>query len=77
MSWINKRLGPAAKTLSSHAEIDAFVEGNKVSVIGFFHSSQDDGFLAFEAAATSFDDVAFAFIVDAEAGAGLIRIITC
>jgi hypothetical protein len=69
--WINKRLGPASKTLSQHSEIDIFVNDNKVSVIGFFHTDKDDGFMAFEAAASSFDDVSFAHIVDAAAGLGL------
>ena len=71
VAWINKRLGPASKTLSEQSEIDAFVNDNKVAVVGFFHTDKDDGFMAFEAAASSFDDVAFAHSVDAAAGLGM------
>ena len=60
VSWIQKKSGPDAVTLTSKLEAEAFIADNRVAVIGFFKSldgQQDEAFLE---AAGSVEDVVFA-----------------
>ena len=43
VSWLEKKTGPAAKTLATVDEAKAFVADNDIAVIGFFDSVDSDG----------------------------------
>jgi protein disulfide-isomerase A1 len=66
VSWINKRLGPAAKKIQA-SEVASFGDASNVAVVGFFASETDAAFKAYETVATSLDEVPFAVCFDAEA----------
>jgi hypothetical protein len=77
LEWIEKHIGPATKELSSAADVDAFFEENELSVVGFFAKTTGDDFKQFEAVATSFDDIPFAYIADTSVGKGVfVRSVT-
>merc|ERR1712117_944256 len=60
VSWLEKKTGPAAKTLATVDEAKAFVADNDIAIIGFFDSVESDGAKAFLAAAGNMDDFPFA-----------------
>merc|ERR1712223_964825 len=60
VSWLEKKTGPAAKTLATVDEAKAFVADNDIAIIGFFDSVDSDGAKAFLAAAGNMDDFPFA-----------------
>merc|ERR1712183_1091143 len=66
VSWVEKKSGPAAKELSSKEEANAFVEANKVVVIGFFKDLEAEEATAFSAAADLNDKVKFGITVQEE-----------
>ena len=43
VSWLEKKTGPAAKTLATVDEAKAFVADNDIAVVGFFDSVDSDG----------------------------------
>ena len=43
VSWLEKKTGPAAKTLATVDEAKAFVADNDIAIIGFFDSVDSDG----------------------------------
>merc|ERR1719454_673045 len=47
VSWLEKKTGPAAKTLATVDEAKAFVADNDIAIIGFFDSVDSDGAKAF------------------------------
>merc|ERR1712183_586187 len=51
VSWVEKKSGPAAKDISSKEEANAFVEANKVVVLGFFKDLEAEEATAFSTAA--------------------------
>jgi len=65
VSWLEKKTGPAAKTLATVDEAKAFVADNDIAIIGFFDSVDSDGAKAFLAAAGSMDDFPFAITSEA------------
>jgi len=65
VSWLEKKTGPAAKTLASLEEAKAFVAETDVAVIGFFSDPESDEAKAFMAAASNLDDFPFAITSDA------------
>ncbi len=73
MSWIRKRLGPAAKALAA-SEIASFADSSAVAVVGFFPSNTDATFKIFESIASGLDEVPFGVSFDAEAAKGEILI---
>ena len=61
VSWVNKKAGPAAKTITSAAELEVLKEGNDVSVLGVFGSEDSVNARSFLAlAADSESTVPFA-----------------
>ena len=77
MSWLTKRLGPPAKEVQTAEELAAFIEGNKIAVIGFFESSLDADFKAYEAVALAVEGVAFAYSTVSALAAGGCASATC
>jgi len=65
VSWLEKKTGPAAKTLATVDEAKAFVADNDIAIIGFFDSVDSDGAKAFLAAAGNMDDFPFAITSEA------------
>ena len=43
VSWLEKKTGPAAKTLATVDEAKAFVADNDIAVVGCFDSGDSDG----------------------------------
>jgi len=66
VSWVEKKSGPAAKDLSSKEEANAFVEANKVVVIGFFKDLEAEEATAFSTAADLNDKVKFGITAQEE-----------
>merc|ERR1711994_303546 len=64
VSWVEKKTGPPAKTLSGAEDAKAFVEGKTVAVIGCFADETTDGAKAFLGAASSMDDIPFGITGD-------------
>jgi len=65
VSWLEKKTGPAAKTLATVDEAKAFVADNDIAVIGFFDSVDSDGAKVFLAAAGNMDDFPFGIATEA------------
>merc|ERR1712096_592402 len=66
VSWVEKKSGPAAKDLSSKEEANAFLEANKVVVIGFFKDLEAEEAIAFSTAADLNDKVKFGITAQEE-----------
>jgi len=64
VSWLEKKTGPAAKTLASLEDAMAYVAGKPVAIIGFFKDETTDAAKAFLSAAGSMDDFEFAIAGD-------------
>jgi len=60
VSWVEKKTGPAAKTLETVEAVAEFVEGLEIAVVGFFPDETTDAAKAFLAAAGQLDDYQFA-----------------
>ena len=60
VTWLEKKTGPAAKTLDSVEAAKAFVEENAIAIIGFFKDGSSEAAKAFLATADSMDDYPFA-----------------
>uniref|UniRef100_A0A8B9IN63 Protein disulfide-isomerase n=1 Tax=Anser cygnoides TaxID=8845 RepID=A0A8B9IN63_ANSCY len=59
VSWLKKRTGPAATTLTDVAAAEALVDSNEVAVIGFFKDLTSEAAKEFLLAAESVDDIPF------------------
>jgi len=57
VTWLEKKTGPAAKTLESLEDVKAFIADNDIAIIGFFKDGPSEAFLA---AADGMDDYPFA-----------------
>jgi len=66
IQWLDKKSGPAAKTLSTSEDSKAFVADNQVAVIGFFKDPIAKEAVAYATAADTFDDVNFAITSNTE-----------
>merc|ERR1712106_535657 len=64
VSWVEKKTGPAAKTLASLEDAMAFVDGKSVAIIGFFKDETTDAAKGFLAAAGMMDDFQFGITGD-------------
>jgi len=60
VQWLDKKAGPAAKSLESKEDADNFVSDNQVAVIGFFKDPIAKEAVAFATAADAHEDVNFA-----------------
>jgi len=66
ISWLEKRLGPAAKTLQTVEETKALIDSKDVVVIGFFKDEKSAAAKAFLDAASSVDDIPFGISTNEE-----------
>uniref|UniRef100_T1JKD8 Protein disulfide-isomerase n=1 Tax=Strigamia maritima TaxID=126957 RepID=T1JKD8_STRMM len=64
ISWLKKKTGPAAKTLASAEEAEAFKEAHPVVIIGYFQDVTSDGAKTFLEVAASIDDIPFGITSD-------------
>jgi len=64
VSWLEKKTGPAAKTLASVEATKAYAEGKSVAIIGFFKDETTDAAKGFLAAAGMMDDFEFGITGD-------------
>merc|ERR1712241_591119 len=64
VTWLEKKTGPAAKSLDSVDAAKAFVEDNDIAVVGFFKDGASDATKAFLATADSLDDYPFGMTAD-------------
>lgn len=64
VSWLEKKTGPAAKTLASVEAAKAYAEGKSVAIIGFFKDETTDAAKGFLAAAGMMDDFEFGITGD-------------
>lgn len=69
VSWLNKKTGPPAKTLSTEDDLKAFVETADVVVVGFFADASSEGAATFLEAAAEIDGVPLAVVSSAEMAA--------
>merc|ERR1719244_102414 len=60
VSWLEKKTGPPAVTVTTVEEAAAFTAGKDVSIIGFFADQTNDAAKAFLEVATNMDDFQFA-----------------
>jgi protein disulfide-isomerase A1 len=60
VQWLDKKAGPAAKSLDSKEDAEAFVSENRVAVIGFFKDPIAKEAVAFATAADAHEDANFA-----------------
>merc|ERR1712179_11618 len=60
VQWLDKKTGPAAKSLEPKEDADNFVSDNQVAVIGFFKDPIAKEAVAFASAADLHEDVNFA-----------------
>ena len=69
VSWVNKKSGPAARTLTSTDEAEAIIESQDVVVIGFFEDPTSAEAKGFFTAAGGNDDVTFGITSDEDIAA--------
>jgi protein disulfide-isomerase A1 len=62
--WLEKKTGPAAKTISSAEDLKKFTEDGEVAVVGFFKSETSDAAKEFLKVADGVDDYPFAIVTD-------------
>merc|ERR1712106_703049 len=62
VQWLEKKSGPAAKTLETTEDADAFMKDNRVAALGFFKDPIAKEAVAFATAADANEDVNFAII---------------
>jgi len=65
VSWLEKKTGPAARSLATVEEAAAFIADNTIAVIGFFEDAETEDAKAFLAAAAALDDYPFAITGEA------------
>lgn len=66
VSWLEKRLGPPAKTLQTVEETKALIDSKDVVVVGFFTDEKSAAAKAFLDAASSVDDIPFGISTNEE-----------
>jgi len=64
ISWLEKKTGPPAKTLDTVDAAKAFIEDNKIAVIGFFKDAASAAAKEFLSVAGTMDDYPFGLVSD-------------
>lgn len=62
VSWLEKKTGPAARTIETQEDLDKFTSENDVAVVGFFESPTSLAALEYLKSADGVDDHPFAII---------------
>ena len=60
VTWLNKKTGPPAKVIDKAEDLQSFIDGRNVAVVGFFKDPESEQGKAFSEAADSIDDIEFA-----------------
>lgn len=64
IQWVLKKSGPAAKVLQSEEEVQSFIEGKHVAIVGYFENLESDAAKLFSELADSVDDHPFGLVSD-------------
>ncbi|XP_063976690.1 protein disulfide-isomerase [Diachasmimorpha longicaudata] len=64
ISWVTKKIGPAAKDLASADEIKQFIDDNNVGIVGFFKDQESEKAKIFMDVANAVDAHIFASVSD-------------
>ena len=64
VTWLEKKTGPPAKTLTTSDDLKAFIEDNEIAVVGFFKDASSDDAKVFLTVADTMDDYPFAIVSD-------------
>ena len=56
VAWLEKKIGPPAKELSSVKDVKNFVADNEVAVVGFFSETDGESFKKYNLACLDYDD---------------------
>ena len=59
VQWVEKKIGPSIKTLENIEDTKAFIEANKIAIIGFFKDAESVAAKTFIDAALNMDDYPF------------------
>ena len=65
VTWLEKKTGPAAKTLENVEDAKAFIEANDIAVVGLFKDLESADAKSFLATAGNMDDYPFAITSEA------------
>jgi len=66
VAWLEKRMGPAAKSIQTVEEAKQLIDSKDVVVIGFFKDEKSDAAKAFLDAASAVDDIPFGISTNEE-----------
>lgn len=64
VQWVLKKSGPAAKALQSEEELQSFIEGKNVAIVGYFENLESEAAKLFSELADSVDDHPFGLVSD-------------
>lgn len=64
VTWLEKKTGPPAKTVSSSDDLKKFTEDNDIAVVGFFKDADSEAAKVYLAVADKMDDYPFALVSD-------------
>lgn len=64
VTWVNKKSGPPAKTITTVDEAKAHADASEVAVLGCFDSEDSDAAKEFVKTANEIDDIPFAITTD-------------
>ena len=64
VTWLEKKTGPPAKTVTSSDDLKKFTEDNDIAVVGFFKDADSEAAKVYLAVADKMDDYPFALVSD-------------
>jgi len=64
VTWLEKKTGPPAKSLTTSEDLKAFIDDNEIAVVGFFKDAASDDAKVFLTVADTMDDYPFAIVSD-------------
>ncbi len=62
VNWLKKRTGSVSELINDHETLKTFLSKNKVAVVYYGQSENDENWSTFKTAAMSFEDFAFAHV---------------
>ena len=64
VTWLDKKTGPPAKTITAADDMKKFIEDNEIAIVGFFKDAESADAKTFLAVADKMDDYPFAMTSD-------------